>query len=304
MKQAVVIPLYNKAAYVEETLRSLARQTLAPAELILVDDASTDGSLEIAEAFLEKEKLAFRNTRIELLRLKKNSGPGFARNRGFEKTNSELVSFLDADDCYQPDFLRRVKDVFETHSISFLVTGIRYIPGGETDPETETLMPWLRLLEDELYLMENPLELVSKPAFVMGVGSNVVAHRSWMNEIRFDEDAKLNEGIDFWYRVLKNGIENDLGKTGLLLGEYLHVREVPGSLSRKKYERWNEIVFPPVVRRYEKSKNRYDKKLVQMISSRWIYYSLKSLQPRSQKLLFMLKYRKYYLNHLRRKLLN
>ena len=304
MKQAVVIPLYNKAAYVEETLRSLAGQTLAPAELILVDDASTDGSLEIAEAFLEKEKNAFRNTRIEILRLEKNRGPGFARNRGFEKTNSELVSFLDADDTYQPDFLRRVKEVFDTHSISFLVIGIRYIPGGETDPEIETLLPWMSKLENELYLMENPLQIVSQPAFVMGVGSNVVVRRNWIENIRFDEEAKLNEGIDFWYRVLKNGIESSSGKAALMLGEYLQVREVPGSLSRKKYERWNEIVFPPVISRFGKSKNQYDKQLVQMIASRWIYYSLESLQSRSQKLLFMLKYRKYYLNHLRRKLRN
>lgn len=301
MKQAVVIPLYNKAAYVEETLRSLANQTRLPDELIIVDDASTDGSLAIAEAFLQKEADAFRNTRIELIRLEKNSGPGHARNRGFERTESELISFLDADDLYMPGFLQRVQHEMQEHSIQFMVIGIRYIPGTETDPEMQTLNPWLSRIAPDLFLMEHPLQLVTQPAFVMGVGSNVVARRSWMNGIQFEEGIQLNEGIDYWYRVLKNVLASGENKIALLMGEYLHVREVPGSLSRKKYRRWNEIDFPPVLRRYRKSKNQYDQQLMQMIGSRWIRYSMQSLRSKRQKFLFVLNYRRLMLQYLFRK---
>lgn len=294
MKHAVVIPLYNKAAYVEQAILSLAKQNHKPAELIIVDDASTDKSLEIVRDVLEKEKDAFLNTRIEIVELKKNRGPGHARNRGFERTQAELVSFLDADDLYSPGFFQQVQHVMADQAIDFLVLGVRYFPSGEADPELETLHPWMSRLEPDLYLLNDPLEVVTQPAFVMGVGSNVVARRKWLEKERFEENVHLNEGIDYWYRVLKALLEKKESRIALLMGGYLQVREVLGSLSRKKYQTWKEIDFPPVLKRYRNSSDRYDKRLMHVIRSRWLKYSVKSLASNGQKILFVLNYRDLY----------
>lgn len=297
MTHSVVIPLYNKAAYVEHTLLSLARQVYSPTEIIIVDDASTDGSLAVVYKVLEKEQRAFKNTRVEVVQLAHNRGPGFARNRGFEKSTGQIVSFLDADDTYISEFLSTVQCAMLKHNVDFLVVGIRYIPSGLTDPEVEKLQGMLTPIGANLFLMDNPLQVVTTPSFVMGVGSNVVAKRAWMERVQFDEDVLLNEGIDYWYRVLKEGNRFGKPRAALLMGEHLHVREVPNSLSRKKYEHWQEIDYPPVLRRYHNSDDAYDQRLMLLIGTRWFRYSITSLCSTKQKILFVFHYWNFFVRH-------
>lgn len=92
----VVIPLYNKGPHVERALRSVFDQTHAAAEIIVVDDGSTDGGLESVRQFDQVKVL----TRSE-------PGPGgyAARNLGIESAASEWIAFLDADDLWHADHL-------------------------------------------------------------------------------------------------------------------------------------------------------------------------------------------------------
>lgn len=87
---AVVIPVFNQAAYLGEALDSVAAQTLAPAEVVVVDDGSTDGSADVAEA------RGIRTLRIE------NRGVGPARWAGAQLTTAPLIAFLDGDDLLAP----------------------------------------------------------------------------------------------------------------------------------------------------------------------------------------------------------
>ena len=106
---SVIIPAYNRAGLIGETLRSLLNQTLPAAEIIVVDDGSTDGT---AEAVLEMLKLG--NT--EKLKIsggkpwpefkvvrQENAGPGAARNRGFAESTGEFIHFFDSDDIAAPN---------------------------------------------------------------------------------------------------------------------------------------------------------------------------------------------------------
>lgn len=99
---SVVIPLYNKASTVAEAVRSAVGQSLSPCEVIVVDDGSTDHSAEVVEAL-----------QLPLVRLVRqaNGGVSRARNRGVEEARGELVAFLDADDCWEVDFLREIADL-------------------------------------------------------------------------------------------------------------------------------------------------------------------------------------------------
>lgn len=93
---SVIIPLYNKGPHVERAILSVLQQDWRPAEIIVIDDASTDGGPEVARRFKEVKVL----TRGE-------RGPGgyAARNLGIERACSEWIAFLDADDCWRPDHL-------------------------------------------------------------------------------------------------------------------------------------------------------------------------------------------------------
>ncbi len=93
---SVVIPLYNKEGQIAHTLQSVFAQTFQNFEIVIVDDGSTDNSVE------EVEK--FDDSRIRLIH-QTNAGVSAARNRGIEEASGELIAFLDADDVWMPEYL-------------------------------------------------------------------------------------------------------------------------------------------------------------------------------------------------------
>jgi len=97
-----VIINYNGENYLRPALDSILSQTRPPVRVLVVDDASTDGSLEVIRQYVE------RDARVELLQLPNNSGPAVARNTGLQAADTELVAFLDGDDIWLPGHLETV----------------------------------------------------------------------------------------------------------------------------------------------------------------------------------------------------
>jgi glycosyltransferase involved in cell wall biosynthesis len=93
---SIVVPLYNKARFLTRTCDSIAAQSFADLEVIIVDDGSTDGSRALAEAYPDPRFRVISQT---------NAGPGAARNRGLSEARGAFVAFLDADDEWAPEFL-------------------------------------------------------------------------------------------------------------------------------------------------------------------------------------------------------
>lgn len=96
----VIIPTYRSADVIERALRSVLAQTHQPDEIIFVDDASGDRTIQLLH------RLAATDSRIRVLENDLNIGPGRSRNRGWDTAKTELVAFLDADDSWDPDKLR------------------------------------------------------------------------------------------------------------------------------------------------------------------------------------------------------
>lgn len=101
---SAVMPLYNKAPHVKRSISSVLEQTFQDFELIVINDASTDGSLEEAEKFSDPRILIYH---------RESPGPGgyAARNLGIEKAHAEWLAFLDADDKWYPAHLEKMKDL-------------------------------------------------------------------------------------------------------------------------------------------------------------------------------------------------
>lgn len=97
---AVVIPAYNAERWIDETLRSVRSQTHRMLEIVVVDDGSTDRTVEIVEAHLAMDN------RLKLVR-QGNSGVAAARNRGIAETQAEFIAPLDADDLWAPTKIER-----------------------------------------------------------------------------------------------------------------------------------------------------------------------------------------------------
>ncbi len=112
---SAIIPVYNGARFVGDALGSALAQADARMEIIVVDDASTDGSAEL---------LGSRSD-IELIRLSENAGPSVARNRGLAVARGDYVAFLDADDLWSPGKTRIQLDWFARHPAAGFVTGLQ-----------------------------------------------------------------------------------------------------------------------------------------------------------------------------------
>lgn len=100
---SVIIPLFNKEQFIEKTLNSIFQQTFTDYELIIIDDGSTDGSIDIVTSF--------NDARITLYTTK-NKGVSHARNYGVSKSNSELIAFLDADDLWESNHLENLYSLY------------------------------------------------------------------------------------------------------------------------------------------------------------------------------------------------
>ena len=96
---SVVVPAYNAAAYIEQTIRSVMAQTHTCWEMLVIDDGSTDDTVRIVE------RLAAEDHRIRWICNPQNSGVATTRNRGLELCEGAYVAFLDSDDTWHPEKL-------------------------------------------------------------------------------------------------------------------------------------------------------------------------------------------------------
>ena len=93
--------MYNSENFISETIHSVLNQTFSDWELILIDDASTDSTLEIVTPLMEKQ------SNIKLFKNQTNQGAAISRNIGIAETKGKFIAFLDADDVWTPEKLER-----------------------------------------------------------------------------------------------------------------------------------------------------------------------------------------------------
>ena len=128
IKTSVIIPVYDTAEYLEECVESVLAQTQEGVEIILVDDGSTDGSLEMCE------KYAASYDNITLLR-QEHEFQGTARNRGLRAANGEYIYFMDSDDIILPNLFDRCYGICEANDLDFIMFDAEGFKYDENDKE-------------------------------------------------------------------------------------------------------------------------------------------------------------------------
>lgn len=93
---SVVMPAHNASEFIKESIQSVLMQTMSNLELLVVDDASTDDTVELVTSISQ------RDHRIHLIQLPENHGVAFARNTGIQAATGEYIAYLDADDMWLP----------------------------------------------------------------------------------------------------------------------------------------------------------------------------------------------------------
>ena len=109
---SVIMPSYNTAKYIGESIKSVLAQTYTDWELIIVDDCSTDNTDDVVKPFLSDE-------RIKYLKNEENSGAAVSRNRAMREAKGEWVAFLDSDDLWLPEKLEKQLDFMNRNGYKF-----------------------------------------------------------------------------------------------------------------------------------------------------------------------------------------
>jgi len=195
---SIIIPLYNKAAYIEKAIWSVLNQTNQEFELILVNDGSTDDPLppKGGDKALRLQKFGSYNHKITIIE-QGNQGVSLARNNGVEIAKYDYIAFLDADDWWEPTFLQQMKGLIEEFPRAaiygcsyFIVKNGRTIQAniGLDAGFEHGLINYLQVYAKTLYM---PLTSIS----------TIIKKSVFESEHGFKPKLKLGEDFDLWNRV-------------------------------------------------------------------------------------------------------
>ena len=121
-KVSIIVPVYNAEKYLERCVNSLRNQTLKDIEIILVDDSSTDASLEICN------QMAIDDSRIKVIH-KANEGAGLARNAALAIASGEYIGFVDSDDFVEFNMFETLYDKAVMYSSDLVMSGVIFVDG-------------------------------------------------------------------------------------------------------------------------------------------------------------------------------
>lgn len=130
---SVIIPVYNVERFVEECLRSVFAQTMRDFDLIIVDDCSTDSSMEIVRRVCAE---CAGDIDVQILSTGKTSGVSVARNMGMDASTAKYIYFVDSDDYISADALERLSDVATRHPEAEIIYGTTKVFGNSNNIET------------------------------------------------------------------------------------------------------------------------------------------------------------------------
>lgn len=211
---SVIIPVYNVEKYLHVCLNSVLKQSYQDFEIICIDDASTDSSLEILEYFAQKD------SRIRIVQNESNMGPGFSRNRGLNRAKGKYISFLDSDDWFSPNALEILVNKAEKDKLDLLMykNVVFYEDPQEFGMEKYYDMEFMDKYENKVF---NHFDLDKTKLFVMSNAPwNKFYLRSFLNKnsIRFPNDNLIHEDNPFFYKTITSA------KKVSIINKYLYNR--------------------------------------------------------------------------------
>lgn len=181
---SVIMPVYNGERYIKEAVESVLAQTLNDWELIIIDDGSTDATLEKLNHFT--------NPRIYIIQ-QPNQGASIARNAGLAQARGDYIAFLDADDIYLPNALQEYVNYLETHPEHDVV----YADGWISDSQKQPLM---RISEHRSGIYTG--HILERLVLCADIGFPVCTLTRHeiikTHQVTFDPKLRIGEDWDFW----------------------------------------------------------------------------------------------------------
>lgn len=190
---SVIIPAYNASDYIAKAIDSVLQQTFASLEVIVVDDASTDSTVDVVKQF--------DDPRIRIIVNEKNLGAASARNRALDEAVGQWIAVLDADDWYAVERLEKMLTIAQQTQAVMVADDLYFIQ--EDEP-----LPWSTLIRESGELIQSAREIdliyfvatdrYGKQGLHLGLSKPLIQREFLIkHEIRYDDSLRM--GQDFWF---------------------------------------------------------------------------------------------------------
>ena len=201
---SVIIPLFNKEKFIEATLKSVLNQTFIDFEILIIDDGSTDNSATLIKGF--------DDTRIRYF-YKENAGVSSARNYGIEKSQSNYISFIDADDYWYPDFLEEMIKIIQNYPQQNVFSAAI-----EIETSKKVFPATYSIVKTNDHEIVNYFTASNKETVICT--SCAVFHKNIFEKIgTFDTEVKSGQDTDMWIRI---GINYPVVFSWKILARYIY----------------------------------------------------------------------------------
>ena len=180
---SVIIPVYNRAAYIGRAIESVLEQTYRDFEIIVVDDGSTDNTKEALKPYDDKIRYIYQE----------NQGASGARNAGIKIAEGKYIAFLDSDDIWLPEKLEKQMELFQKSSkkLGVVYCGVSYVDN-KTGQITKTIVPDYK---------GNVSDIILKRGSGPTTSASVVKKECLKSAGLFDERLFSYEDTDLWIRI-------------------------------------------------------------------------------------------------------
>ena len=226
---SIIIPTHNSEAYIAQAIESVLNQTYINFEIILVDDASCDSTLEIASSFSDR--------RLKIISNKQNRGVSYGRNCGIKAAKGNWIALLDSDDWYAPERLEKLLFVARKENADLVADDLNLI----RDRESQS---WSTLLQENEQKVSS-IKIVNAVEFVVSDRPNPInAKRNWslgytkplirrefllQHNIEYDENIHVGEDYVLYLECLRQQ-----ARFALVPQAYYYYRTRDTSLSTRK----------------------------------------------------------------------
>ncbi len=228
---SIIIPVYNKAPYVAKAIQSVLDQTYQEFELIVVDDGSTDNSLEVIKS-LSLSTFNFQ------LSTQVNSGVSTARNNGVAQAKYDYICFLDADDWWEPTFLEEMKSLMDEFPDAGIYGTNYYIVKNGNN----RVAP-VGVERGFLKGLINYCQVYSKTLCMpLWTGSVCIPKEMFNKQNGFKPQLKLGEDFDLWIRIAMEHVVAFLNKPLAYYNQDVDMQN-RGVVDEKIYEKSTFFTF-------------------------------------------------------------
>ncbi len=197
-KVSIIIPVYNAEKYIFETIRSVCQQTYENIEIIIVNDGSTDNSLNIVKSFEFN-----RDNKIITI---DNSGVSVARNIGIENSDGEYISFVDSDDIIEDCMIEELVEALESGNYGMSICGIKMCYLNNKKVKTIDMIPHINSVNNQEEFEKSFHILYESKSYLSPCAKMFRRSIIEQSGVKFKENVNIGEDMLFNYDYLKNNI--------------------------------------------------------------------------------------------------